>query len=157
MRRQKKKKEELPTDSLGIYSFVSRKTEKIPEVKSYKIPEKAGDWLAYQLEAPKPPKPDTTKKAIKPAKVKKNTDDNGYTLVLRNLTSKQEIPFGYVKDYTFAKFGQGLLFHSTGNDSTLKPGVYWYDLQSNKLNTLYEGKSKHKVKGSPSVKMVHRC
>ncbi len=147
LRRQKKKKEELPTDSLGIYSFANRKTEKIPEVKSYKTPEKDGGWLAYQLEAPKPPKPDTSNKAAKPKKVKKNTDDNGYTLVLRNLGNNQKSQFGYVKDYTFAKFGQGLLFHTTGNDSTLKPGVYWYDLQSNQLNTLFEGKNKYKVKG----------
>lgn len=147
LRRQKKKKDELPNDSLGIYSFTNRKTEKIAEVKSYKIPEKAGGWLAYQLEAPKPPKPDTAKKAAKPKKVKKNTDDNGYTLVLRNLANNQESQFGYVKEYTLAKFGQGLLFYSTGNDSTLKPGVYWYDLQSNQLNTLFEGKSKYKVKG----------
>lgn len=147
LRRQKKKKDELPTDSLGIYSFANRKTEKIPAVKSYKIPQKAGGWLAYQLEAPKPPKPDTAKKAAKPQRVKKNTDDNGYTLVLRNLNNNEESQFGYVKDYTFAKFGQGLLFHTSGNDSTLKPGVYWYDLQANQLNTLFEGKSKYKVKG----------
>ncbi|MBL7845790.1 MAG: S9 family peptidase [Cyclobacteriaceae bacterium] len=147
LRRQKKKKEELPTDSLGIYSFANRKTEKIPAVKSYKLPEKTGGWLAYQLEAPKPPKPDTAKKSAKPKKVKKNTDDNGYTLVLRNLNNNQESQFGYVKDYAFAKFGQGLLFHSTGNDSTLKAGVYWYDLQSNQLTTLFEVKSKYKVKG----------
>ncbi|MBX2965073.1 MAG: S9 family peptidase [Cyclobacteriaceae bacterium] len=147
LRKQKKKKEELPTDSLGIYSFANRKTEKIPEVKSYKIPEKTGGWLAYQLEAAKPPKPDTSKKAAKPKKVKKSTDDNGYTLVLRNLNNNEEVQFGYVKDYTFAKFGQGLLFHTTGNDSTLKPGVYWYDLQNGNTNTLFEGRSKYKVKG----------
>src|SRR5258708_11783407 len=45
LRRQKKKKEDLPKDSLGIYSLASRKIEKIPEVKSYKIPEKAGGWI----------------------------------------------------------------------------------------------------------------
>ena len=30
LRRQKKKKEDLPKDSLGVYSFATRKTEKIP-------------------------------------------------------------------------------------------------------------------------------
>src|SRR5436190_3597819 len=30
LRRQKKKKEDMPKDSLGIYSFLSRKTEKLP-------------------------------------------------------------------------------------------------------------------------------
>ncbi len=153
LRRQKKKKEDLPKDSLGIFTFATRKTEKIANVKSYKVPEKAGQWAAWQLEALKEEKPkakpDTAKKAepAKPKKVKKNTDDNGYTLVLRNLNTKQDVQFGFVKDYAFAKFGQGLLFHTTGNDSTLKAGMYWYDLQKAELKQLHEGKSKYKYKG----------
>lgn len=151
LRRQKKKKEDLPKDSLGIFSFTSHKTEKIADVKSFKVPEKAGGWLAYQLDIKKEekskageaPKPDPNKK---PKKVKKNSDENGYTLVLRKFEGK-ETQFGFVKDYTFAKYGQGLLFSSTGNDSTLKAGVYWYDLQKQELKTLHEGKSKYKYKG----------
>ena len=42
LRRQKKKKEDLPKDSLGIYSFASRKAEKVADVRSFKMPEKAG-------------------------------------------------------------------------------------------------------------------
>lgn len=153
LRRQKKKKEDLPKDSLGIYTLTTRKTEKIAQVKSFKIPEKAGGWVAWQVEAIQEdkakPKPDTAKKAeaTKPKKVKKNTDENGYTLVLRNLNTKQTVQFGFVKEYTFAKFGQGLLFHSTGNDSTLKAGMYWYDLQKEELKQLHEGKPKYKYKG----------
>jgi dipeptidyl aminopeptidase/acylaminoacyl peptidase len=152
LQRQKKKKEDLPKDSLGIFSFLNRKTVKIPEVKSYKVPQKAGGWIAYQLEAgkeakPASSKPDTARKNVKPKRVKKNTDDNGYTLVLRNLSDNTETRIGFVKDYAFAKYGQGLLFHTTGNDSTLKPGVYWYDLSTRQLSQLLESKSKHKVKG----------
>ncbi|MCW5911432.1 MAG: S9 family peptidase [Cyclobacteriaceae bacterium] len=153
LRRQKKKKEDMPKDSLGIFTFATRKTEKIANVKSFKVPEKAGQWAAWQLEAAKEEKPkakpDTAKKAepAKPKKVKKNSDDNGYTLVLRNLDTRQDIQFGFVKDYAFAKFGQGLLFHTTGNDSTLKAGMYWYDLQKAELKSLQEGKPKYKYKG----------
>lgn len=151
LRRQKKKKDDLPKDSLGIYSFSNRKTEKVPEVKSYKIPEKIGDWVAWQQEVKKEEKPkageakpDPTKKV---KKARKNSDDTGYTLVLRNLSSNKETLFGYVTDYTFAKHGQGLLFSSTGNDSTMKAGIYWYDLQKNELKNLHEGKPKYKYKG----------
>ena len=49
LRRQKKKKEDLPKDSLGIYSFANRKTEKIADVKSFKVPEKVGGVVAYQF------------------------------------------------------------------------------------------------------------
>jgi dipeptidyl aminopeptidase/acylaminoacyl peptidase len=141
LRRQKKKKEELPKDSLGIYSFISRKTEKVADVKSFKVPEKAGGWLAYQLEAKKESKPAAGKKK------KANSDDNGYTLVVKKLTDGNQVSFSYVKDYTFAKYGQGLLFTSSGNDSTIDAGVYWYDLQKEALNSLHIGKSKYKYKG----------
>jgi dipeptidyl aminopeptidase/acylaminoacyl peptidase len=152
LRRLKKKKEELPKDSLGIYSFSTRKVEKIPNVRSYKIPEKAGGWMAYQLEPANEVKPKADEKtgngqSVKSKKVKKTSDDNGYTLVLRNLNDSKESQFAFVKEYAFAKFGQGLLFHTTGNDSTLKAGVYWYDLPGNTLIPIYEGKSKYKVKG----------
>jgi hypothetical protein len=160
LRRQKKKKEDLPKDSLGIYSITTRKTEKVAEVKSFKIPEKAGGWVAYQLEAKKEVKPkadDKSKTEVKPEekkeekkstkKKKGNSDDNGYTLVLRSLADGKEKTFGYVKDYSFAKLGQGLLFSSTGNDSTMKAGVYWYDLTNGNLATLHQGKSKFKYKG----------
>ncbi len=150
LRRQKKKKEDLPKDSLGIYSFANHKTEKIADVKSFKVPEKAGGIVAYQLEAKKETKPPAQKADEKPAPVKKkktNTDDNGYTLVVKKLTDGKETSFGYVKDYALAKYGQGLLFNTTGNDSTLKAGMYWYDLQKDELKTIHQGKSKYKYKG----------
>ncbi len=150
LRRQKKKKEDLPKDTLGIFSFLARKTEKIADVKSYKIPEKAGGIVVYQLEAKKESKPAPKTDDKKPAPVKKkktNSDDNGYTLVVKKLADGKEASFGYVKDYTVAKHGQGLLFSSSGNDSTLKAGIYWYDLQKEELKSLHQGKSKFKYKG----------
>jgi dipeptidyl aminopeptidase/acylaminoacyl peptidase len=154
LRRQKKKKEDMPKDSLGIYTISSRNIEKVADVKSYKIPEKKGGWLAYQLEAKKEVKAKADEKSKseeraepKPKKKKVNSDDNGYTLIVRSLADGKEKSFGYVKEYTFAKFGQGLMFSSTGNDSTMKAGVYWYDLASANLTTLYQGKSKFKYKG----------
>lgn len=156
LRRQKKKKEDMPLDSLGIFSFINRKTEKIPDVKSYKLPEKSGGWLAYLSEPIKEVKPKTdatktdapkTEPAKKSKKIKKNSEDNGHTLVLRSLDGTTKFSYGYVKDFVFAKYGQGMLFTSTGNDSTLKAGVYWHDLKTNKLTVLHEGKSKFKYKG----------
>jgi hypothetical protein len=73
LRRQKKKKEDLPKDSLGIYSFATRKTEKIPEVKSYSVPQKSGGWLAYQLEAKKEEKAKSPDKKEKSDSTKKVT------------------------------------------------------------------------------------
>ena len=113
LRRQKKKKEELPKDSLGIFDLTSRKLDKIANVKSYKVPQKAGNWVAYQLEAKTEEKKtaadkaDTLKKKTTSEtkkKIKKNNDDNGYTLTLRRLSDRTETLFGFVKEYAFAKF-----------------------------------------------------
>ena len=50
LRRQKKKREDMPKDTLGIYSWSNKKLEKIPNVKSYKIPENRR-LIAYQMES----------------------------------------------------------------------------------------------------------
>lgn len=144
LRRLKKKKEDLPKDTLGLYSFTTRKTEKIAEVKTFKIPEKAGGWVAYTLEAKKEEKP---KPGEKPKKVKKNTEENGYTLVLRALDNgASKFTYPFVRDFLFAKNGTGLLFTTSG-DSSLVAGLYWHDLSTNQLKTLHSGRPKYKYKG----------
>ncbi len=152
LRRQKKKKEELPKDSLGIYHFATRKTEKIPDVRSYLIPQKAGGWLAYQPEPPKdvkptPTQPDSTRTNRKTTSAKKQNDNNGYLLVLRNLTTGMEYRFEFVKSYLFDKQATCLLFHSTGNGADFKAGVYRYDLKRLELQQLYEAHPKYNIKG----------
>jgi dipeptidyl aminopeptidase/acylaminoacyl peptidase len=152
LRRQKKKKEDLPKDSLGIYSFATRKTEKIPDVQSFKTPEKAGGWLAYMKETPKEEKTaaqgaDKASAVGKPKKVKKSSAENGFTLVVRNLNDNSEQQIGFVKDYMFARNGAGLIYTSTGNDSTTKAGVYWFDTSTRQTQSLHQGKSKFRYKG----------
>jgi dipeptidyl aminopeptidase/acylaminoacyl peptidase len=151
LRRQKKKREEMPRDTLGIYELASRRMVRIGEMQSFKMPEKAGGWLAYQLEPALPAKTaanhakaDTTK-AAKPAKApKKESADNGSKLVLRNLKTGKETVFPFVIDYHFAVYGQALTFATTGNDSTLVPGIYRYDLAKEQLQRIASGKGKYK-------------
>ncbi len=47
---KKKTADEMPKDSLAIIELGKDSVIKIAKVKSYKIPEKAGGWLAYLLE-----------------------------------------------------------------------------------------------------------
>jgi len=51
---KKKTPDQMPKDSLGILEPVRDSLVKIPRVRSYKIPEKAGGWLAYQLDKAAP-------------------------------------------------------------------------------------------------------
>ncbi len=142
-RRAKKKKDELPKDSLGIFALASKKLVKFPTVQSFKLPEKGSDWVAFLGESPKV-KPDTTKKA--PSKrPKRESDENGYRLVVRQLKSGTEKIFPFVTEYEVAKNGKRLAFASTGADST-KTGVYVFEPATNQLTLIHAGVPKHKFK-----------
>ena len=149
MKRLKKKKDEMPRDSLGIYGLKTNHISKIPNILSFKIPEKRGGWLAYQMEEIK--KNDNLKKKDSLAKsepkkkvTKKESDENGYRLVLKNLKTNTDQIFSYVIEYDFAKYANRLVFSTTGNDSTMSSGVYSYDLQNGILENIFKSKGKFK-------------
>ena len=50
---KKTKKEDMPSDSLFIYNLEEDRLEKLPRVKSFAIPEKAGSWIAVHYEKEK--------------------------------------------------------------------------------------------------------
>ncbi|WP_051397997.1 alpha/beta hydrolase family protein [Runella limosa] len=142
-KRAKKKKDEMPKDSLGIYALSTKKLSKFPAIQSFKLPEKGSEWVAYLGESPKV-KPDTTKKAPT-RRAKRESDENGYRLVTRILKTNTERAFGFVTDYEVSKNGKRLAFATSGSDST-KAGVYVFEPASNQLQQVYEGHSKHKFK-----------
>ncbi|MBC7409159.1 MAG: S9 family peptidase [Arcicella sp.] len=146
MRRLKKKKDEMPKDSLGIYGLKTNLISKIPNVLSYKIPEKIGGWLAYQIEETKKNKiKDSLLKSEPKKKVgKKESDDNGFRLVLKNLKTNIDQIFSFVTEYEFSKNANKFIFSTTGNDSTMLSGVYAYDLQKGKLENIFQSKGKFK-------------
>lgn len=49
---KKKKPDEMPKDSLAIVELGKDNLIKIPRVKSFKVPDDSGNWLAYLLEKP---------------------------------------------------------------------------------------------------------
>lgn len=158
LRRKKTKKKLLPKDSLGIYRLKSGQLVKIPRVQSFKLPKKAGQWLAYHLEAPKPPKrkkgkkkgpkkPITpknekpkgsaNKKGKKKKRSKKESKKNGSKLVLRNLNTSKQETFAFVTQYAFSENGRLLTFISTGDNKDFAAGVYVYNLQQQKLKSVF--------------------
>ena len=56
---KKKKPDEMPKDTLAIMELGNDAVTRLPRVKTYKTPAKAGGWVAYHLEKPLP---DTAKK-----------------------------------------------------------------------------------------------
>jgi dipeptidyl aminopeptidase/acylaminoacyl peptidase len=159
---QKKKPEELPKDSLGIYPFKTGKLQKYARVRSYELPEKGENLLAIRFETPekKKGKTDSTvasnstspTKVATPANVptatpvdeiKKTEEgkDEGGDLVLKNLVTGKEKTFKSVLEYSLSKTGKKLLFETRGpkKDSLTKATVQLYDLASDKTKILMQG------------------
>ncbi|MGB0837725.1 MAG: prolyl oligopeptidase family serine peptidase [Flavobacteriaceae bacterium] len=148
LKRAKVKKDKLPKDTLGIYSLKQNKLTKIANVKSYKTPEKWEGYLAYLLDDVKasPKKKEASKDSVKTVKLKKSkkakkvSAKNGYHLVLRNLETEKQDTLKFVTNYLFAKEGKVLAYTTTGLDSTVKAGVYIYDLAKGEKQNVYTHK-----------------
>lgn len=49
----KTKKEDMPKDAIGIFTFADRRFQRIDSVKSFALPDENSNWLSYLTEGPK--------------------------------------------------------------------------------------------------------
>ncbi len=113
-KRAKAKPADLPKDSLGILDLTTGDVTRVARVRSFRVPEDAGAWVAYHLERVVAADPDSTMgdttavvdadTTVKP----KKDSDVGTTLVLRDLRSGIEHRYDNVADYRFADDGSRL-------------------------------------------------
>ena len=128
------KKEEMPKDSLAILDLATGAVTRVSRIKSYKLPEEAGGWVAYLLEKPveeKEAKDEETseeeseEKESEEAELEKTEEEKardekrakrkkdkaeGTPLVLRNLETGEEWTFESVTEYAFTENGQWLAY-----------------------------------------------
>jgi dipeptidyl aminopeptidase/acylaminoacyl peptidase len=153
---RKKTPDASPKDTLGWIQLGTDVLTKIPRVRSYKVPEKGGSWLAYLLEKPLA---DSIKKQTDSAKrltdsVKKRSDstgkkgagpaettEEGTDLVFRNLAGGEEKKYSLTSEYYFSKKGNALVIETTKRnaDSTSKAAILWVTTGSNKVDTVLKG------------------
>ena len=155
MKRKKVKKKDLPKDSLIIYNIENKSVAKIPNVKSFRMPEKWSGVVTYMLEPVKAKKKgsktlekDSTKakekKPVKKKKTKKVSKTNGYDLVIRQLETGVEDTLKFVHKYSMAKEGKFITYATSGEKDKTKSGVYRYDAQTGKSTLLFESHAKTK-------------
>ena len=142
MKRRKVKKNKMPMDTLAIYNLEKNILHKIPNIKSYKIPEKWAPYIAYHYDEKKSEKNSDTTKSKKT--FKKPSSINGYPLVIRNLETSIEDTIHYVTNYTFAKESKILAYSTTGMNGSYSPGVYVRDLKKNETKHVFSSHKKTK-------------
>ncbi|MEM6964398.1 MAG: prolyl oligopeptidase family serine peptidase [Bacteroidota bacterium] len=140
MKRRKVKKKNLPKDSLGIYDLEKKILSKVPNVRSYQLPQKWNGYLAYHRAPQIFEKGDST--AVRPKK--KESNKNGTTLTIRTLDSGKEENYTYVKNYKLAEEGEKMIFWSTGNDSTFLNGIYYFDFRQGGLTPMHRQEGEYK-------------
>ena len=133
-RLQKKSADEQPKDSLGWLQLGTQNAEKLPDVKSYRMPEKASDFFAYTAQMPK----DT---------VTQKKDEKPDALILYYFKSGTYDTIPYVNNYTVSKNGKYLAYTTKPleKDSAAVPGVYLYDTKLRQTSVLMENKGDYKL------------
>jgi len=145
---KKKTPDQMPKDSLACIGLGTDSMIKIPNVKSYKLPEKQGSWLAYLLERSPAAggKGDSTaaggKRDSTVAKGKAGeTIEEGTTLVLKDLGTGAEKRFSLASEYYFSKNGNTCIIETTrkNKDSLVKPLVLWVNTTDGRTDTVMKG------------------
>lgn len=128
----KKKKEQMPKDTLGVLVLKSGDLRKYPCLKSYQMPEETSDWIAVAIEAEEKGK-DTTKTESKSKKSKIKTFD----LIMAKLAGSQSDTVTSVCDYTISRDGSCIAYARTTGDSIVRTEVFLYNTGSRKSHTVF--------------------
>ncbi len=154
----KKVPADMPKDSLAIVDINALTIEKIPAVKSYKLPEKSNNVLMYLLEKPaadtsKSRVTDTAKVetplATTPTPVRRgagakgvaaaaNEGEEGTELIVKYLSDSRKKTFMLVNDYVVSKSGNVAVIKTTKKTGDAKSNalVLQFTIQTNKIDTV---------------------
>lgn len=132
---KKTKKEDMPKDKLIIYNLLENETDTVEQLKSVKVPEKWGGWIAYQA--------DPAALGNGEGKEKKNDKKDTTPLYIKNLGNNNLTEVPAVSDYIFAEEDAVISFISEG-DSTFEAGVYLINLSDNNQQQVLKSEGKFK-------------
>ncbi|MEL7145264.1 MAG: prolyl oligopeptidase family serine peptidase, partial [Bacteroidota bacterium] len=131
-RRQKVKKDDLPKDSLIVYTLGSGNTVKIPDLISYKVPQKWGGWVAYQHMI-----------ASTESEEEKDKKSKKQQFTIQKLDTSVSYSFPEVTDYQLSEKGDKIAFVIEAKDSVFQQGVYVFDASLQKVSPVFRSKGKY--------------
>ena len=128
-KKDKKKPDEMPKNNLGIKLLPDGELLTVERVKSFKVFEGKGAWIAYLMEKPQPKKKEKKegKETVSSEEAKPQTTRggsrngakaDGTELVIYNPLTKASHSFKDVVDYTLGKDGENIGFVQSTTDST---------------------------------------
>nr|MDA3865594.1 hypothetical protein [Salinivirgaceae bacterium] len=141
----KVKKENLPKDSLFIYTIGNKKTEHFEKVKSVKVPRKGGNYIAWIYESSKESESPTDSTATDSAQAEKKGKEKKYDknapeshqLVVYNPLTGVQHTFNNATEFEFSENGANLMCIVLQNDTLLKSSIIKFDTQQNIIDTVF--------------------
>lgn len=124
-------KDELPDDSLAVFQVGKGWEARYAHVKSFRIPQKGGDWMAFMYEKGFPKdEADTTDEKPLP----------GHTLVIQQLGTENQFQIDRVSKYSWAREGGRLaILREASADSVQDAGIVVFDCASGEFVTIDSG------------------
>jgi dienelactone hydrolase len=163
-KKDKKKPEEQPKSGLGIMNLATGDVTMVERVKSFKVPEESGAFVAYLLEPPLK-KPDEKKEETKKEEPKKEPEakpeakkeeakaeepkkeekkkEPGNDLFIRELASAKETKVAEVADYVWNKPGTWLAY-GVSSKTPENDGAFAWETATGKTATLLKGLGNYK-------------
>lgn len=142
---KKKKADELPKDSLAIFTLETAELQKIPFVTSYKAPEEPSEYIAYITEHPATPKDSTATDSTGTEKKANNKPQP--TLHIRHLPSGADTAIARVDTYAFSTDGKALVYVTKAEEKDsigADAGVYYYDFATRQARHISRGTGTYK-------------
>ncbi len=130
---KKVKKEEMPSDSLGIFITGEGRIVKFPRLKNFSVPEENSAWIAFTV-APENKK-DTSRAEKKGRKPEKPLDE----LVLFGIPGGDTLVFKNVTEFAYPKKGGSVYFIQQTKDSVSTWSVVKrFDTTTSEAKELYK-------------------
>ncbi|MBE0675444.1 MAG: S9 family peptidase [Bacteroidales bacterium] len=146
---KKVKEENMPKNSLAIRQLPSGNTVVIERVRSFSVPSKGSEWMAYLLEKKLPEKKEVkegegAEAAEKPAATpsKKEPEQKGTELVIINPVTSKEHRFNNVLEFDVATDGLSISFVQVSTDTAKIDNytVSMFDTKKETVSKVFEGK-----------------
>lgn len=130
---KKTKADDMPKDSLFVVHLENGNLEKFARVKSYSVPEKAGNWLAIHFEKELPEKEVKKEEKdsimVESSKPKPKKTD-GTRLIVRSFDGARQFEYNRVKEYGFSENGTHLYYVKAQEDTLKNTGIFLLDLNT---------------------------
>ncbi|MBN2668540.1 MAG: S9 family peptidase [Bacteroidales bacterium] len=157
---EKVKKEDFPSDSLGIYFFDRDSTLKVEKFDRFLLPKKNSNWLAYMYEykAPKDTSEaskDSSKTEQDSSKTKKH-DQKGHRLVILDTKNMAQYIFDNIDQCAVSENGLNFIYTQNITDSIDTAKVWIFNTQKSKEELIFQqtGKSNQINISNNGEKMV---